>query len=212
METFVWQLHICRGRSRKFWKGWPGHLSTCQLYRCFLFVWKFYKNNTKFQRKRDDCGPLGLPLNPPLVNTRPDSPVSKPDGRGSEKARNWKQSVIQYTLRPHLIRLLVIQEAEGQVKTTVTLVQSSTVNKLWHIPIPPFLFYPCTMNKWKYQIFRKNKNKTKRREKFGPLFKSKRRFSSVLHFSVFMRLISCNLQQYQFYLSFTRLSSLLRTF
>ena len=38
----------------------------CQLYRYFLCFRAFYKNNTKFQRKRGVRGPLGQPLNPPL--------------------------------------------------------------------------------------------------------------------------------------------------
>ena len=31
-------FNLCsRGRSRKFRKGWPGHLPTCHLFRYFLF-------------------------------------------------------------------------------------------------------------------------------------------------------------------------------
>ena len=35
---------------------------TCRLYRYFLCFRAFYKNNTKFQRKRSGRGPVGPPL------------------------------------------------------------------------------------------------------------------------------------------------------
>ena len=39
-------------------------------FRYFLFFWEFNKNNTKFQRKRGGRGPLGQPLNPPLMTSK----------------------------------------------------------------------------------------------------------------------------------------------
>ena len=54
---FFPQTEHNRGGYREFRKGWQRHLPICQLYRYFLFFCEFYKNNTKFQRKRGGRGP-----------------------------------------------------------------------------------------------------------------------------------------------------------
>ena len=62
----AWWNKSVRGRIQKIHKAVGGHLPACQIYRYFLFFWEFYKNNTKFQRKRGGYGPLCPPLNPSL--------------------------------------------------------------------------------------------------------------------------------------------------
>ena len=62
--TLHYTLH-CQRWIQKIKKR--GGRNTCQLCRYFFFFWEIYKNNTKFQRKRGGCGPLGPPLNPPLI-------------------------------------------------------------------------------------------------------------------------------------------------
>ena len=51
-----------QGRTQKIQKGMAGILDI-DTFLCFR---AFYKNNTKFQRKRGGRGPLGQPLNQPL--------------------------------------------------------------------------------------------------------------------------------------------------
>ena len=41
---FLVSTESARGESRKFSKGWLGHLPTSQLYRNVLLFWEFYKN------------------------------------------------------------------------------------------------------------------------------------------------------------------------
>ena len=50
-----------KGGSRIFKKGLPGHLTVL-----FFSEAEFYKNNTKFQRKRSGQGLIGPPLKPPM--------------------------------------------------------------------------------------------------------------------------------------------------
>ena len=60
---------ITRGRSRKFRKGWLGHLPTCQLSTRYFFYFseKSVKIIQNFKKKRGGRSPLGPPLNPPLI-------------------------------------------------------------------------------------------------------------------------------------------------
>ena len=57
-----------RGRSRKFRKGWLGHLPTCQLHSYFLFSENSFKIIQNFREKGVAMAPLAHPLNPPLGN------------------------------------------------------------------------------------------------------------------------------------------------
>ena len=60
----------CRGRSRKFRRGWGreggGVRGTCQLYRYYLFYGVFFKYSAKFHRKRGGYGSCSQSLPPPL--------------------------------------------------------------------------------------------------------------------------------------------------
>ena len=58
-------LQLPSGADQKIRKGVAGTLA--QLCRYFLFFWEFYKNNTKFQRKKGGWAPLGPPLNRQLA-------------------------------------------------------------------------------------------------------------------------------------------------
>ena len=55
-----------RGGSRIFKKVLPGHLTVLILDTFYFSEAEFYKNNTKFQRKRSGQGLIGPPLKPPM--------------------------------------------------------------------------------------------------------------------------------------------------
>ena len=56
-----------QGRIQKIQKGVSQTLNSSILDTFYFFEIKFYKNNTKFQRKRGGRVPLGPPLNPPIL-------------------------------------------------------------------------------------------------------------------------------------------------
>ena len=59
-------IKICQWWIQKIlkWVAWIINSSILDTY--YFSVMEFYKNNTKFQRKRGGRGPLGPPLNPPM--------------------------------------------------------------------------------------------------------------------------------------------------
>ena len=56
-----------QGRIQKIQKGVAGTLYSSILDTFYFSETEFYTNNTKFQRKKGGRGPLGPPLNPPVL-------------------------------------------------------------------------------------------------------------------------------------------------
>ena len=57
-------------RTQKIRKGVAGTLNNSILDPFYCSETEFYKNNTKVQRKRGGRGPLGPPLNLPIVSVK----------------------------------------------------------------------------------------------------------------------------------------------
>ena len=61
-------MTLDRGGSKKVQKGIAGTLNNSILDPFFYFsATEFYKDNTKFQRRRGGRGSLGPPLNQPMI-------------------------------------------------------------------------------------------------------------------------------------------------
>ena len=64
---FVFMIHGHQGRIKKIQEGAAGTLNSCILDTFYFSETEFYKNNTKFRKKRGGRGPLGPLLNPPMA-------------------------------------------------------------------------------------------------------------------------------------------------